>query len=227
MYHWVTDKEYLKRAYSECSDIVNQLVQNLSNYGIKAKMNVVGSKSRNMITQYEKEPIDFDFNVTILSANNINDCRTIKENARKAFNEVLNANGWSDCEDSTSSLTTERRHFTKGNKTEFSIDVCLVRMKDDSWYRLIHKKTGYSYMDSYMWEMGPNSKAMDDKVKYLKENTDAWIKVREAYLEKKNMYLTRNDYNHSSFICYIEAVNEIYYQYKGTYINRNFNIIRY
>ena len=34
-------------------------------------------------------------------------------------------------------------------------------------------------------------------------------------LEKKNMYLTRNDRNHHSFNIYIEAVNEIYGKYNG------------
>ena len=27
MYHWVEDKDFLKRSYSLCADIVNQLVQ--------------------------------------------------------------------------------------------------------------------------------------------------------------------------------------------------------
>ena len=37
-----------------------------------------------------------------------------------------------------------------------------------------------------------------------------WEEVREKYLDKKNMYLKRNDHYHPSFVCYIEAVNEIY-----------------
>ena len=34
--------------------------------------------------------------------------------------------------------------------------------------------------------------------------------TREQYKRIKNKYLTSNDYNHSSFICYIEAVNNVY-----------------
>ena len=34
--------------------------------------------------------------------------------------------------------------------------------------------------------------------------------VREQYLALKNMYLSKNDINHPSFICYIEAVNNVY-----------------
>ena len=32
----------------------------------------------------------------------------------------------------------------------------------------------------------------------------------QQYEKIKNMYLVRNDYNHPSFICYIEAVNNVY-----------------
>mgnify|MGYP001678669292 CR=1 FL=1 len=36
MYHWVEDKDFLTRAYHDCADLVNQLVQELKNYGIDA-----------------------------------------------------------------------------------------------------------------------------------------------------------------------------------------------
>ena len=83
MYHWVEDKDYLTRAYSVCADIVNQLVQELKDYDIDARMNVVGSKKRNMITQNEKEPIDFDFNLLIENPESYRNERELKEAIRK------------------------------------------------------------------------------------------------------------------------------------------------
>ena len=111
MYHYVKDKDYLKRTYSTCSDIVNQLVQHLKKYGIESRMSLVGSGGRNMVTQNEKEAIDFDFNLEIIDLKNFSvyDGRQLKETVRKAFNEVLKKNGWRDCQDSTSALTTERK----------------------------------------------------------------------------------------------------------------------
>ena len=44
MYHWVEDKDFLARAYRDCADIVNQLVQELKNYEIEAKMNKVAKQ---------------------------------------------------------------------------------------------------------------------------------------------------------------------------------------
>ena len=137
-------------------------------------------------------------------------CRTIKECAKKAFNKALSMNGWGDCEDSTSSLTTQRRRFEQGNQTAFSMDVCIVVTKnDDNIYRLIHEKTGYTYYDQYYWNQAPNSSGIRKKVDFIKSQ-GKWSLVREQYLRIKNKYLTSNDHNHPSFICYMEAVNNVY-----------------
>ena len=42
-------------------------------------MNVVGSKKRNMITQNANEPIDFDFNLLILNADDYNHASDLKK----------------------------------------------------------------------------------------------------------------------------------------------------
>lgn len=146
MYHWIEDKDFLKHAYNDCSDIVNQLVQELKNYEIRSRMKIVGSKSRNMVTQNASQAIDFDFNLLVENANDYN-AKDLKEYVRKAFNEVLSRNEWSDCQDSTSALTTECMHFTQGNRTEFYIDVCIVKQDQNGLHRLIHEKTGYTWYD--------------------------------------------------------------------------------
>lgn len=210
MYHYVTDKEYLKQTYSICADIVNQLVQELKHYEIDAYMATVGSKKRGLITQNEKEPIDYDFNLFIENADAFR-ADELKRRVMDAFNEVLNRNDWGDCQDSTSALTTEQRVLKKGNKTPFSIDVAIV--KEDAWgtlHRLKHNKTGIVALDQWYWNMAPNSQKLWDMEDYLKPAY--WQLVRDAYLDKKNMYLTRNDHDHPSFVCYIEAVNEVYAQ---------------
>ena len=86
------------------------------------------------------------------------------ECARKSFNKALNEHGWRNCEDSTSSLTTEKRHFAKGNPTKFSMDVCIVcRDTEEIFYRLIHKKTGLTYYDQYYWNEAPHSAEIQKK----------------------------------------------------------------
>lgn len=94
MFHYVTDKVFLKESYSVCADTVNQLVQKLKSYGIQSSMSVVGSKKYDLITQNEKEPIDYDFNLWIESAENImSDPKQLKCTIMEAFNEVLRHKG--------------------------------------------------------------------------------------------------------------------------------------
>lgn len=211
MYEYVNDKEFLSRMRSLCGEIMQDLCHTLkSEYDIGASFYLVGSGARNLIMQNANTPIDLDYNLEIMRIDDFEDCRNIKECVRNAFNMVLKKNGWRDCEDSTSSLTTEKRHFMQGNQTEFSIDICIVcRDIENNYHRLIHEKTGFTYYDQYFWNKAPNSKELRKKAKFIKEK-GKWELVREQYKRTKNKYLTVNDYNHSSFICYIEAVNNVY-----------------
>ena len=52
--------------------------------------------------------------------------------------------------------------------------------------------------------MAPNSRDIKFKVDYIKSN-GKWKLVREQYKKIKNRYLTQNNHNHPSFICYIEC----------------------
>ena len=154
--------------------------------------------------------IDLDYNLEIVRCEDFEDCRNLKECARKSFNKALNERDLGDCEDSTSSLTTGEIHFVRGNPTEFSMDVCIVcRDTEEDFYRLIHKKTGFTYRDEYYWNKAPHSAGIQKKAKYIKKR-GKWQLVRTQYLNIKNRYLRQNDHDHPSFICYIEAVNNVY-----------------
>ena len=163
MYHYINDKEFLKRMKSLCADIVNQLVQSINNDSVMTvEAHLIGSGAKNLITQNAKEPIDLDYNLCVLEVYGIsfNDGRAIKEHIRKHFNAVLERNGWGDCRDSTSALSTEYRYFMKGNKTEFKIDLGIIRENTDGWERLIHRKTGLVNRDEWYWNFSPASKAL-------------------------------------------------------------------
>lgn len=215
MYHYINDKEFLKRMKSHCSDIINQLVQSINNDSVMTvEAHLIGSGAKNLITQNAKEPIDLDYNLCVLEVYGIsfNDGNAIKEHIRKHFNAVLERNDWGDCRDSTSALSTKYRCFKKGNKTGFKIDLGIIRGNTYAWERLIHRKTGLVNRDEWYWNFSPASKGLDDKVESIKD-ANFWNEVRDLYLEKKNMYLCRNDHNHPSFNVYIETINEIYNKY--------------
>ena len=214
MYKFVKDKDFLHSMRSVCSDIVNQLVQIINNQDfLTVKAHLIGSGAKNLITQNENEDIDLDYNLVIININSswdINDCKQIKEYVKKKFNDVLKNSGLGACSDSKSCLSTKKLHFIEDYQTKFSIDLAIVyEDKYGNWRRLIHKKTGIVFLDEWIWNISRNSKELTKKVKWIKDN-NLWSKLRNAYLNKKNMYLRRGDNEHPSFICYIEAVNEIY-----------------
>ena len=122
--------------------------------------------------------------------------------------KVLNKNGWGDCQDSTSALTTEKRVFQSGDKISFSIDLAITYRNKHGWHRLIHRKTGVVASDEYYWNEVPNSMQLEKKVDAIKSR-HLWNEVKDTYLDKKNFYLRRNDDAHPSFIVYIETVNQI------------------
>lgn len=210
MYHYVGDKEFLKRAQKVCSSLMAELEEALREKDINSQFFLIGSGAKNMVTQNENESIDFDYNLNILSRDDIDDCKAIKEMVRRAFNKVLRENGLRDCEDSTSSLTTKCFYFDD-DSIEFSIDVGIVTKDDDGvLYRLKHEKGSTSYQDRYYWSEGPNLDKCKEKAMAIKLIPGCWDYVRDRYLELKNHYLRNNDYNHPSFVCYIQAVNDVY-----------------
>lgn len=211
MFNYVKDKEFLSRIRNLCGEIMQDFCRYLKeDYDIGAVFYLVGSGARNLIVQNASLPIDLDYNLEIVRCDDFEDCKTIKEFARKSFNKALHKHGWEDCEDSTSSLTTEKRRFIEGNPTKFSMDVCIVcRDTAERFYRLIHEKTGFTYWDKYYWNEAPHSAKIRKKAEYIKKR-GKWELVRKQYLNIKNKYLRQNDHDHPSFICYIEAVNNVY-----------------
>lgn len=212
MYKFIEDKDFLKRMRHSCSDIVNKLVVAINNEDfLTVQAHLIGSGAKNLITQNGNEDIDLDYNLVIINSSwDIKDCKRIKEYIKEKFNDVLKNNGLGACSDSKSCLSTKKMHFEGDNAIKFSIDLAIVcEDQDGAWHRLIHKKTGYVDHDEWIWNISRNSKELTNKVKWIKDN-NLWSELRNAYLDKKNMYLRRGDNEHPSFICYIEAVNEIY-----------------
>ena len=61
MYHFVENKEFLKKLKNTCSGIINELVQMINNEKkLEVEAHLVGSGAKNLITQNEEEPVDLD-----------------------------------------------------------------------------------------------------------------------------------------------------------------------
>lgn len=213
MYRFVEDKTFLNRARFDSSRMLKNLEDLLrEEYNINSQVFLVGSGGRNLVTCNGDGNIDFDYNLNIISCEDWNNAKEIKENVRKAFNRIMRSEGLSDVQDSTSAITTSLMWFEDKPNNKWSIDLCIVTKNNEGeWERLIHEKTSFSCLDRYYWNTAPNSKRYHDKVNAIKSIPGTWDQLfRPKYLDRKNFYLKRNDYNHPSFVCYIEVVNDVY-----------------
>lgn len=211
MYHYYEDKEFLRKMRAESGGIMQELCHTLKeDFDIGATPFLVGSGKRRLITQNANQPVDLDYNLEIVRCEDFDDCRYLKECVRKSFDKVLRAHGWLSCQDSTAVLTAKHPYRGLNLRNQYAIDVCIVMQDEDGRYhRLIHKKTGLTWYDEYYWNIAPHSRDLNKKADYIRK-CGKWELVRDQYLRLKNLYLTRQDHNHPSFICYTEAVSNVY-----------------
>lgn len=205
-YEFVYESE-AKRYRSDCSRTLKKTCELLRAKGISAQFTLVGSGARNMITRNGDGPYDLDYNLLIMKAEERywNDLRLLKETVRNALNRAERNELFSDAQDSTSCLTA-LLHFKDTPNVEFSFDVAIIaKNRNGNYMRLIHNKL----WNQYTWNEVPHSHQVTDRANELK-NAGLWKKVRDRYLDKKNIYLSRQDHNHPSFVVYVEAVNEVY-----------------
>ena len=205
-YEFVYESE-AKRYRSDCSRTLKKTCELLRAKGISAQFTLVGSGARNMITRNGDGPYDLDYNLLIMKAEERywNDLRLLKETVRNALNRAERREFFLDALDSTSCLTA-LLHFKDTPNVEFSFDVAIIaKNRNGNYMRLIHNKL----WNQYTWNEVPHSHQVTDRANELK-NAGLWKKVRDRYLDKKNIYLSRQDHNHPSFVVYVEAVNEVY-----------------
>ena len=209
-YEFVYESE-AKRYRSDCSRTLKKTCELLRAKGISAQFTLVGSGARNMIMRNGDGPYDLDYNLLVVKADDeYRDPRLLKDTIRNTLNKAVGGKFFSDAQDSTSCLTA-LLHFKDTPNVEFSFDVAITtKNKNGNYMRLIHNKNVYALgLDQYTWNEVPNSHQVKDKADELKK-AGLWEKVRDRYLDKKNMYLSRQDHNHPSFLVYVEAVNEVY-----------------
>ena len=211
MYELIDESE--ARIYRrECTSVLTGTCAILKRKNISAQFTLVGSGAKNLITRNGDGPYDLDYNLEIVKAPRElwDDLNRLKDTVRIALNKA-NGFDFSDAHDSTSVLTC-LLHFTDEPSVQFKFDVAIVtRDEDGNLLRLIHNKNqwGFGPNGQYTWNQVPNSHNVAEKAQAIKAKGQ-WLLVRQRYVDKKNIYLSRQDRKHPSFIVYVEVVNEIY-----------------
>lgn len=173
-------------------------------YKIRFEIRLVGSGSHRLVTRNEKEPFDLDYNLVFHKLPNSyqNDSGKLKRLIRSLLDKAVDQNV-SFGQDSTSSITYLSRDETGNVRFSFDVAILSVAKKTKKLQRLIHRKDG----DDFVWNDVFNSDGLDRKEKLIKER-NLWNDLKEVYLKKKNDNLRSQDPK-SSYILYIEAVNEV------------------
>lgn len=212
MYHYLSDPTFKNALKKEGSKLSQELCHQLKiDYNIGSRAQLIGSAKRNMITQNENEPVDLDYNLIIVKKP-IKDGKELKNAIMKSFNKVLKRNGYDDCQDSTSAISTKYYSFKKGNQTKYKFDIGIIKEdKKGEWERLIHNKTGIIQPDTWFWNQTPETRDIKTKEAFIKSK-GKWNLLKEKYLKCKNDNLRFNNNGLYSFTCYERAVNDVYNQ---------------
>lgn len=202
------DENQVQIYHEFCSTRLNQLKQYFSNeFNIQTKFQLIGSGSKKLVTQNNNLPFDLDYNFEILNRSIKQlDMKKLKTCVINFLNSVVyeKYEYYKKCQDSTSAITI--RKVVNGN-LEFSFDIAiLAKSSNGNYCRLIHDKQ----LEKYDWNPIPESKEIFERLKELKSD-GYWEDIKELYLNKKNMYLKRNE-KRCSFEIFAETINEIWFQ---------------
>lgn len=201
--------ESVRKAYADLQEILNQVHRTLrKEFTFQHKL--VGSCSRNMITQDIKSNTGYDFDVNIYPNNKNNfPPKEIKMLFKNALDKVAPKYGYDYAEDSTRVLTIKVKDRKK-SRILHSIDFAFVNgFKNNEIYgqKYIHfdKK-----QNKYSWNKQPKEfNLLSERIDWLKEN-GLWEEMREIYIDKKNRNDNPDKHSRSLFA---EAVNETYQKY--------------
>ena len=215
-YEYVFESEYAKYR-ADCSTVLWNTCARLREKDISAQFVLIGSGGRNLVTRNGNGPFDLDYNLNIIKAseNYWKDLSKLKDTIRVALNASEGFECFAPSHDSTSCLTAIL-YFEESPEIEFRFDVAIVAKNQNGKYmRLIHNKNAFGFgNDQYTWNEIPNSNDVKEKAKWIKSE-GLWQEVREQYLWLKNMYLSRSDKDHPSFVVYVEAVHKVYQNHTG------------
>lgn len=216
MFVIVNDSE-CRRYRRDCAEVLTRLCVMLkTEKDIIAQFTLVGSGARNMVTRNGNGPLDLDYNLEIIKAPDIywNDLRKLKDTVRIYLDKASGLKCFSESQNSTVALTA-LLHFNDEPQVEFSFDVAIVkRNSNGTLLRLVNNNRNFSnrFQGQYIWNEEKESHNVKEKTERIKKS-GKWFEVRKKYIDLKNLYLSRQDNEHPSFIVYIEAVNQIYNKY--------------
>lgn len=174
-------------------------------YKITMDIILIGSGAKKLITRNEREPFDLDYNMVLrkIPEAYLKDLGTLKAVIRKECDKVFKE----DFSYGGDSVHAIRYRKTTNGKVVFRLDVGIhwIEAEQEMTKHLVRNKDN----SGWHWEERGDSSNIKTKVEAIGK-AGLRAKLEEIYLEKKNMYLKRQDDDHPSSVVYLEAVNEVF-----------------
>lgn len=204
MYHYIEDKEIRSELRVACEEIILNVQKSFLREYFTFEFKLIGSGESRLITQNgETGEFDLDYNFILQKDKKglISNPREIKELFIEAFDKVNPNLGFKPANNSKSVITSR---LVRNNRLYFSFDVAILcEGNNGNYYKIIYDK----HSDRYLWNEVKSSRGYQDKMTALKRN-GKWLEIKDVYLNKKNMYLCRND-ERTSFSILLETLNEL------------------
>ncbi len=204
MYHYIEDKEIRTELRVACEEIILNVQKSFLRDYFTFEFKLIGSGETRLITQNgDTGEFDLDYNFILQKDKKelISNPKKIKELFIEAFNEVNPNLGFKPANNSRSVITSR---LVRNNRLYFSFDVAILcEGNNGNYYKIIYDKQS----DRYLWNEVKSSRGYQEKMSILKRNGQ-WLKIKDLYLKKKNMYLCNNS-ERSSFSILLETLNEL------------------
>ena len=145
--------------------------------GLTFSVALVGSAKRNLVVRHHNKGFDCDYQLYLQRNKQALSAEEVKKLLIEKFDEKM-PDEYDYCEDSTSSITIKRK-ITKQSRIEFSYDIVIMDLQEDTSYIL--RKNGNG---QYVWNQLPDFTSFEDDYCQI-EGADMWEDLRQCYYDKK------------------------------------------
>lgn len=198
-------KEEVRPLRKQFHEWMQSIHDEIKDSGVSFTYMLVGSAKRNLVVRHHNKGFDCDYQIKITRNENRLKPQEIKDLFRYVLNKVLKKDGYSDCENSTSSLTIKK----KGDKSDIkhSYDIVILTQEKEGVKILRYHKPPVGDGD-YVFEPLPDMSRARENFQRI-NGKKMWDKLRDIYYEKKMNELTDRRTGKKSFQLLNEAVNEV------------------
>lgn len=203
--------EYLSKAdvkphRQEFQRIIENIRKYIREQGVTFTYNLIGSAKRNLVLCHENKGYDCDYKITIQT--NVDDMKEeqLKKMFMDAFNKVVIAMGYSNCNDSTQAITI-KKVIPNESRIEKGYDVIITKELEDGTHILRNDKQGNH--NTYHFVQMRDTQNFHNNFAKIKGN-DMWQELRKRYKKKRedNQNMPEEQQK-KGFQLLSEAVNEV------------------